>query len=122
MTKKKRLMLKNRDNEKGAALVMALLFSFLLLTASAGLILSASMNSANVTDITAEQQANNAAESGIQAAGNVLRDKSPAAVSPCRVKPSPLIDTTKPDYNKANTISYVKALADTTSNKPGDAA
>ena len=122
MTKKKRFMPKNRDNEKGAALVMALLISFLLLTASAGLILSASMNSANVTDITAEQQAYNAAESGIQAAVNVLRYKCTAAVSPCRVKPSPLIDTTKPDYNKANTISYVKALAGTTSNKPGDAA
>lgn len=64
---------KNKENEKGAAMVMVLLISFLLLVASAGLLLETSMNSANVTDAVAEQQAYYAAESGIQSALNVLR-------------------------------------------------
>ena len=114
--------LMERKGEKGAALVMALLVSFLLLVASAGLLLTASMNTQNMTDATAEQQAYNAAESGIQSVVNVLRYKCTAAVSPCKVKPSPLIDTSLPDYNKKNTITYSKALSATTSNKPGDAA
>lgn len=113
---------KDRTNEKGAALVMALLISFLLVAASAGLILSTSINSANVTDLTAEQQAYAAAESGIQSVVNVLRYKCTAAVSPCKVKPSPLLDTAKPDYHKANTITYVRALTNSTSNGTADGA
>lgn len=125
-------MNQNRDNsaekrkgERGAALVMALLISFLLMTASAGLILSASMNSANVTDATAEQQAYNAAESGIQAVVNVLRYKCTEEVSlagGCKVRPNPLIDTAQPEYNKINRISYVKALTAVTSNDAADAS
>lgn len=111
---------RDRKNERGAAMVMALLFSFLLVAASVGVLLSTSMNSANVTDITAEQQAYAAAESGIQSVVNVLRYKCTAAVSPCKVKPSPLLDTTKPDYHKANTITYVRALTNLTSNNPSD--
>lgn len=70
---------KNREKEKGAALVMVLMLALLLLIASAGLLLEVSMNTANVTDAIAEQQAYNAAESGIQSALNVL-------AIPCRVR------------------------------------
>jgi len=114
---------RNRDNERGAAMVMALLISFLLVAASAGVLLSTSMNSANVTDITAEQQAYAAAESGIQSVVNVLRYKCTQAIEDstgCKVKPSPLLDTTKPAYHKANTITYVRALTNLTSNNPSD--
>ena len=111
---------RNREGERGAAMVMALLISFLLVAASAGLILSTSMNSSNVTDLTAEQQAYAAAETGIQSVVNVLRYKCTAAVSPCKVRPNPLLDDTKPDYHRANTITYVRALTNATSNLTGD--
>ena len=102
---------RDRKNEKGAAIVMALLISFLLLVASAGLLMESSMNTANVTDLTAEQQAYNAAESGIQSAVNVLRGN---------VVPSPLIDSSKPATDPANKINFVKALQLSTSNATGD--
>jgi type II secretory pathway component PulK len=73
MTDPKIHIQKNRENEKGAAMVMALMMSFLLLVGSAGLLLESALNTQNVTDATAEQQAYNAAESGIQSAINVLR-------------------------------------------------
>lgn len=94
---------KNREDEKGAALVMALLVSFLLLVASAGLMLEATTNTMNVTDSTSEQQAFNAAESGIQAAVYVLRDN-------VTLPDSLRLDTTKPATDKANRIDYLKAL------------
>src|SRR5438270_10739158 len=90
-----------RSGEKGAAMVMALMISFLLLAASAGLLLESSLNTQNVSDITAEQEAYNAAESGIQSAVNVLRGN---------VVPSPLIDSSKPATDDANKINFVKAL------------
>ena len=93
---------KDNESERGAALVMALLMSFLLLVASAGLILEASMNSANVTDATAEQQAYNAAESGVQSVVNVLRGN-------VIVSDANRIDPTKPATDKINKIDYVKA-------------
>lgn len=65
-----------RKNERGAALVTVLMVSFLLLVAVVGLLLEASMNTANVTDATAETQAYYAAESGIQDTINVLRGNS----------------------------------------------
>lgn len=102
---------RNRDGEKGAAMVMALMISFLLLIASAGLLLESSLNSQNVTDATGEQQAYNAAESGIQSAVNVLRGN---------VAPNPLLDPTKPASDKANRISFVRALQLGSSNVAGD--
>ena len=103
--------IRNRDNEKGAALVMALLVSFLLLVASAGLLLESALNTQNVTDVTAEEQAYNAAESGIQSAVNVLRGN---------VVPNPLLDTSKPATDPANKINFVKALMISKSNLSGD--
>src|SRR6476620_3445357 len=95
---------RSRKNERGAAMVMALLVSFLLLIASAGLLLEAAFNTQNVTDATAEQQAYNAAESGIQSAVNALRGN---------VNANPLIDTTSPATTasiKNNKLNFVKAL------------
>lgn len=102
---------KNRDGEKGAAMVMVLLLSTLLLVASAGILLETTMNTANVTDTTAEQQAYNAAESGLQSAINVLRGN---------VVPNPLIDSTKPATDIKNRISFRNAVTLSTSNTTGD--
>ena len=101
----------NRKNEEGAAMVMVLMISMLLLVASAGLLLEATMNTANVTDATAEQQAYNAAESGIQSAINVLRGNTVA---------SSLLDNSKPATDPVNRIDFRKAVTTSTSNLTGD--
>lgn len=111
--KKSESNLKNREGEKGAAMVMVLLVSMLLLVAATGLLLEASMNTANVTDAVAEQQAYNAAESGIQSAINVLRGNT---------VPNPLIDPTKPATDQKNRIDFAKAVKLSTSNVPGDSS
>ncbi len=67
LTAKKRC----RKSERGAALITVLMISFLLLVAAAGLLIEASMNTANVTDATAEDQAYYAAESGIVSVFNI---------------------------------------------------
>src|SRR5688572_16129552 len=103
MREKKLNVTKSREGEKGAALVMALLISFLLLVASAGLLLETTANTMNVTDSTAEQQAFNAAESGIQAAVYALRDN-------ITLPDSLRIDTSQPATAKINRINYIKAL------------
>jgi hypothetical protein len=110
MESTKTVVIAHEKGEKGAALVMALLVSFLLLVASAGLIMEASMNTMNVTDATAEQQAYNAAESGIQAAVYVLRDNVTLA-------DADRLDTSKPATDKANRINYLRALEPLTSNR-----
>src|SRR5687768_9483063 len=112
-----------RKNERGAALVMVLLISFLLLVALSALIMEASMNTANVTDATAEEQAYYAAESGIQSVVHTLRHNT---------VPNPLIDPSKtpyppdPDAHPANKLDYFKAVRIATSNQtaptPADCA
>src|SRR5688572_31538376 len=103
-----------RKNERGAALVMVLLISFLLLVALSALIMEASMNTANVTDATAEEQAYYAAESGIQSVIHTLRHNT---------VPNPLIDPSKtpyppdPDADPVNKLDYFKAVRIPTSNK-----
>jgi hypothetical protein len=62
-----------RANERGAAMVMALLIATLLLVAGAALIQITSMSAANTFDATAETEAYYAAEAGLQAALNALR-------------------------------------------------
>jgi hypothetical protein len=109
MNNEKRI--KKNTSERGAALVMVLLIAMLMLVASAGLLLEVSMNSANVTDATAEQQAYNAAESGVQSAINVLRGNT---------VPNPLIDPTRPATDPINRISFRKAINLTTSNSAGE--
>ncbi len=88
---------KNRKGEKGAALVMVVMITLLLLAAVGGLLLEVTMNTANVTDATAELQAYNAAESGIQSAINVLRDPA-----------------NQTNFRKAVTLSTSNADGDTT--------
>lgn len=104
---------KDRKNERGAALVTVMMVSFLLMVAVIGLLLEASMNTANVTDATSEEQAYYAAESGIQSVIDALRHNP---------VPSPLIDPSEtpvppdPDAHPANRIDYVKAVRLSTSN------
>ncbi|MDQ4123788.1 MAG: hypothetical protein M3209_20300 [Acidobacteriota bacterium] len=111
--------IRNRENERGAALVTVLLISMLLLVAGSALLFAATMNTANVTDSVAEQQAYYAAESGIQSALNVFRNDSDDNSA---VNPNPLIDTTKPVTHIVNEIDYRKAVQVSTSNVPGDTA
>jgi hypothetical protein len=103
--------MKDRKGERGAALVMVMLISFLLLVVVAGLLLEAAMNTANVTDAIAEQQAYDAAESGVQSAISVLRGNT---------VPNPLIDPSKPASHQNNKIDFAKAIKLSTSNNPGD--
>ncbi|HEX7174013.1 MAG TPA: pilus assembly PilX N-terminal domain-containing protein [Pyrinomonadaceae bacterium] len=63
----------HRRGERGAALVMTLLISTLLLAAGGSLIFSTMMSATGAIDSTPEQQAYYAAESGLQGALNVLR-------------------------------------------------
>lgn len=96
--------MKTRKNEEGAAMVMVILISFLLLVACVGVLLESSLNSANVTDAVAEQQAYYAAESGIQSALNVLRGNT-----------TPLVASagTSPDYwaNSFNPLNLIETRA-----------
>lgn len=68
-----------RAGERGAALVTALLVSMLMLAAGGALIISTGMSAANAVDATAEAQAYYAADSGLQAALNILRRNKPSA-------------------------------------------
>ena len=99
------------EGEKGVTLVMALLMTSLLLTGCIALLTGASLSAANATDAVAEQQAYNAAESGIQTAINVLRRNT---------APNPLIDDTRPANHINNKIDFGRAIEPTTSNAPTD--
>src|ERR1035437_716372 len=113
---------RNRKNEEGSALVTALLISSLLLVASAGLIFEASMNSLNVTDAVAEQQAFSAAESGIQSPIHILRCQKNASPGCADVVPNPLIVPSASPTDPANQIDYIKALNPTIADTPSDAS
>lgn len=62
------------EQHSGAALPAVLLITFLLLTASIAMLTAAGANSRNASDVLAETKAYYSAESGIQAAVNVLRN------------------------------------------------
>lgn len=121
-----------RKNEEGAALVMALIFSFLLFALSTALILATSVNAWNFTDATAEQQAYNAAENGIQSVVDVMRYKCTTAISGpshngCRIRPYPLYVNTSGgvqiyEDHKLNKVSFARAVALSTSNGSTDAS
>jgi len=64
---------KNRSNEKGAALITAVLLSLLLLAAGGTLILTTTMTGITARDSTAEMQAYYAAEAGVARTLEVLR-------------------------------------------------
>src|ERR1044072_2777562 len=63
----------NRKGERGAALVMSILISTLLLAVAGTVILTSGMSATTSIDATAELQAYYGAESGLEAALNVLR-------------------------------------------------
>ncbi len=63
----------NRQGERGAALVTVILISLLLVTAAAGMLSAVGASAKNNTDALSEAKAYWAAESGLQAAINVLR-------------------------------------------------
>ena len=71
-------ILENRSNEKGAALITAVLLSLLLLAAGGTLILTTTMTGITARDSTAEMQAYYAAEAGIARSLEVLRGNVPS--------------------------------------------
>lgn len=110
-----------RKNERGAALVMVLMLSSLLLVGVIALLLEASMNTANVTDATSEEQAYYAAESGIQSVVNVLRANTcPSPLFPSSPNCNPNTIDPLATTDEANKISYFKAIKFATSNAAGD--
>ena len=77
---------RNRNGEKGAALVTMLLASVLILGAGGALIMSTTMSANNSINSTAEMQAYYVAEAGMQSALNVLRGNTkPLLVSSDRM-------------------------------------
>jgi hypothetical protein len=105
---------RDRKNERGAALIMVLMISALLLTAGGALILSTSLSATNTVDAAAEMQAYYGAEAGIQSTLNVLRGN---------VLPIPLF-VANPTGTVApqNMIDFTKALTPATSNQASDPA
>jgi hypothetical protein len=72
---------RDRSNEKGAALITAVLLSLLLLAAGGTLILTTTMSGITARDSTAEMQAYYAAEAGVARSLEVLKgnvESSPA--------------------------------------------
>jgi hypothetical protein len=100
---------KMHKDERGVALVVVIMFSFLLLVAGIGLLASTSAFSGDVSDANSEQQAYYAAEGGLQTALNVLRGN---------VVPNPLINATA--TSPLNKITFRNALTLATSNTTGD--
>ncbi len=71
--KSQKTLFQNRRGERGAALVTSILISTLLLAVAGTVILTSGMSATTAIDSTAELQAYYGAESGLEAALNVLR-------------------------------------------------
>ncbi|HTG86358.1 MAG TPA: pilus assembly PilX N-terminal domain-containing protein [Pyrinomonadaceae bacterium] len=84
--------LSDRHGEKGAALVIAILIATLLLAVAGTVILTSGMSATTSIEGTAELQAYYAAESGLEAALNVLRG---------HVAPFGIASTTKMNFRNA---------------------
>src|SRR6185295_17680864 len=105
---------RNRENERGAALITVLMISVLLLTAGGALILSTSLSGTSTVDAAAEMQAYYGAEAGIQSTLNVFRGN---------VLPNPLfVANPAGTVDPQNRIDFTKALTPVTSNRAGDPA
>lgn len=103
----------NRTSERGAALITALLFSLLILTAGGALVMTTAMSVGNAYDTAAEMEAYYAAEAGMQASLNVLRGN---------VAPNPLFAANPTGaVAEANKITFRKAVTRADSNKSTDA-
>lgn len=68
---------KHRAGERGAAMIMALLVSTLVLASAGALLVATSTSAKNSIDAAAERQAYYAAEAGLQTAVNALRGNMP---------------------------------------------
>ena len=93
----------DRRGEKGAALVISILIATLLLAVAGTVILTTSMSAVTAIDTTAEVQAYYGAETGLEAALNVIRG---------HVQPNGIPATTR--------ISFLNAVKRTTSNHAND--
>jgi hypothetical protein len=82
----------NRNGEKGAALVISILIATLLLAVAGTVILTSGMSAITSIDATAELQAYYGAESGLEAALNVIRG---------HVQPNGIAGTTKMGFRNA---------------------
>ena len=95
----------NRNSEKGAALVIAILLATLLLAVAGTVLLTSGMSSITSIDATAELQAYYGAESGLEAALNVIRG---------HVQPNGIAGTTK--------MGFRNAVSTATSNRNNDSS
>ena len=86
--------------EHGAAMIMALLLSLLLLSISAVMLLESSLNSQNVTDAISDQQAYHASESGIQSAVHVMRCQKNDLAGCSDVVANPLLNSRRIRYRR----------------------
>jgi hypothetical protein len=100
----------DRKGERGAALLSVLLISILLFAAGGALMMTTSLSATNAVDASAETQAYQAAEAGMQATLAVLRGN---------VAPNPLFDTSSSTAS-ANHISFRKAVTLSSSNTSDD--
>lgn len=78
MRKKGQRPARPRSSERGAALVMSLLISLLMLAAGGALLMATGRSASNAADSTAEAQAYYAAEAGLQSALSVVRGNRPS--------------------------------------------
>jgi hypothetical protein len=76
VSKKRSRANKNRKQEKGAALITAILLLALILVVSGAIVLATVMSNTSTVDVVAERQAYQAAETGMQMALNVLKGNS----------------------------------------------
>src|SRR5438045_2767268 len=89
-----------RQDERGAALITAVMVSLIVMTLAAALLLTTSMSTTNAVSATDEAQAYYAAEAGMQAALNVMRGN---------IAPNP---------NDGTKINFKNAVNVATSNNP----
>jgi len=101
----------NRSNEKGAALITAVLLSLLLLAAGGTLILTTTMTGITARDSTAEMQAYYAAEGGIARTLEVLRGNVESSPTGTRASFHNVLCT--PSLWTATSGSAVNVSADT---------
>jgi Tfp pilus assembly protein PilX len=93
--------------QRGAALVTVVLISVLLLTASVAMLTAVGANSRNTTDVLSETKAYYAAESGLQATINELRNDSTASYTAAVADPD--MSTWLP-YNWPTTGTATRAV------------
>lgn len=94
----------DRNGEKGAALVISILIATLLLAVAGTVILTSGMSATTSIDATAELQAYYAAESGLEAALNVIRGhvEPHGIAATTRMGFRNAVDSTKSNRNNDN--------------------